>query len=546
LVARLTHRLAAICGALAVAGGLVTALAPAASADSTTYLNAYLGPYERRGGDVAAGGGKVFVAVKDRIVVTDSQGRHAGAITGLSGAMGLAVTPDGTRLYAALSGSNEVAEIDTSGLTITGRINLAAYPCPSNLSLSGNRLWVGYGCTGTWGGGVISLDISAPASPPVKVGTSMYSAPLVAAAGNTLVVGEWDASQSDLMVYDVSVTPATLRGVIDGQTNHLGSLHDLTITPDGSMAVSAFNTPYGYVGWDTTSLTKAHHYGVGGDPQAVAVSPDGAYVAGGSGSVIALYDAATSAQIHTGDSPAGALVPGNLAFAGSDIFGVLRDPYTSQLYLWRMQGATLPASTLTLTAPSEGTAYEPLTMTGRLTVPDGSAPGAQPLSVTRRLPDGRSTTLSVTTAEDGTFTITDTPRVGGAITYDVFWAGSSDFRWSTASATVTVAKRQSTLTLSGPAAGKVGKELNFKGALDVGKYGPIPGSSLKVLRTVSNDTGTVTTPLGEVYHAVDGSFSFTDTPINGGQYTYTVQFAGDLATLPAQASQHVTVMGEQE
>jgi YVTN family beta-propeller protein len=545
LVARLTRRLVAIGGALAVVAGLVTALAPVASADSTTYLNAYLGTYEK-GGDVAAGGGKVFIAVKDRIVVTDSLGRPAGAITGLSGAMGLALTPDGTRLYAALSGSNEVAEIDTAGLTITGRIDLAAYPCPSNLSLSGNRLWVGYGCT-AYTGDVVGLDTSAQASEPLQLDINLYAAPLVAAAGNTLVVGEGGTSQGELMVYDVSVTPPALRGVIDGQTNGLGTLHDLTITPDGSMAVSAFDIPSGYEGWDTTSLTKVHHYGEEGHPQAVAVSPDGTYVAGGSGSGIALYDAATTAQTYTGDNPGGVLVPGNLAFAGNDIFGVLREPHTGQLYLWRMQGATSPASTLTLTAPSGGTALERLTMTGRLTLPDGSAPGAQPLRATRRLPDGRSTTIpGATTAEDGTFTITDTPRVGGAIRYDVFWDGNSDFRWSTASVTVMVAKRQSSLTLSGPAKGKVGKELKFSGALEVGGYGPIPGSTLKVLRTVSNDTGTVTTELITLVPADDWSFSFIDTPMIGGQYTYTVQFAGDLATLPAQASHDVTVMGGQE
>jgi hypothetical protein len=398
------------------------------------------------------------------------------------------------------------------------------------------------------GGGVISIDITAPTSQPLKVGPSMYSAPLVAAAGSTLVVGAWDNSQSDLTVYDVSTTSATLRGVIDGHANSLGSLHDLTITPDGSMAISAFSTPYGYEGWDTTSFTKVRQYGDKGEPQSVAVSPDGAYVAGartvGSGSAIALYDAATSAEAYAGDNPTGTFVAGSLTFAGSDIFGVLRDQHTGQLYLWRMQGATLPASTLTLTAPSEGTALSPLAMTGRLAFPDGSNPGAQPLSVTRRLPDGTSTRLPATTAEDGTFAITDTPRVGGTIGYDVVWGGSSAFRWSTASATVMVAKRQSTLTLSGPAKGKVGKELELEGKLKVDEPGVVPNTWLKVLRTVSSDTGTVTTTVGQVTPATNGSFTFFDMPTDGGQHTYTVQFAGDRATLPAQASHDVTVSGE--
>jgi hypothetical protein len=356
-------------------------------------------------------------------------------------------------------------------------------------------------------------------------------------------------------VYDVSADPATLRGVIDGHTHFLGYLNDLAITPDGSMAISAFDSPYVFNGWDTTSLTKVGTYGAEptfpGHPQAVAISPDGAYVAGGrasgrlalTGPDVALYDAATTAKTYTNENPVGELVQGSLTFSGTDLFGVLREPHNGPRHLWRLHGATLPASTLTLTAPSTATALEPLTMTGRLTLPDGSAPGAQPLVVTRRLPDGtRATLADATTAADGTFTITDSPPVSGEISYDVLWDGSSAFRWSTASVTVTVAKRQSSLTLSGPATGIAGKQLRFSGALDTGGHAAT-NASLTVLRTVSNRNGTVTTTLPAVALASDGSFSFADTPTAGGQYTYTVQWAGDDAFLPAQASHDVTVRG---
>jgi hypothetical protein len=551
-VTRVTRRLVALGGALAVAAGIVAALVPAASAaDSTTYLAGVTS-----GGDVAAGGGKVFVAGNDRIVVADTQGTLTGAITGLSGAVGVAVTPDGARLYAALSGSNEVAEIDTAALTITRRIDLAAYRCPSNLSLSGSRLWVGHGCGTAWDGGVVSLDLSATAPEPVRIATNMNQAPLVAAAENTLVVGEAGISPADLLVYDVSATPATLRGVIDGHTNYLGSLNDLAITPDGSMAISAFDSPYVYHGWDTTNLTKVRTYGAEptfpGYPQAVAISPDGVYVAGArasgrlamSGPDVALYDAATTAKTYTNDNPVGELVQGSLTFSGADVFGVLREPNNGPRHLWRMHGATLPASTLTLTAPSTATALEPLSMTGQLTLPDGSAPGVQPLVVSRRLTDGTSATLAgVTTAGDGMFTITDTPPIGGAVSYDVLWDGSSAFRWSRAAVTVTVAKHRSSLTLSGPATGIAGKQLLFSGVLDVGGQAPPPGALVAVQRTVSNRNGTATVALPAVAPASDGSFSFAETPTQGGLYTYTVRWAGDDAFLPAQASHDVTVRG---
>ncbi|MFF4623350.1 LVIVD repeat-containing protein [Nonomuraea jabiensis] len=243
-----------------------------------------------------------------------------------------------------------MAEIDTSGPTVTRRINLASYPCPSKLSLSGNRLWVGYGCAGTWGGGVIGLDITAPASQPVEVGPGMYGAPLVAAAGDTLVTSGSDDSQGDLTVYDTSATPATLRGVIDGQTNALGTLKDLTLTSDGTKAIAAFDywESYAYEARDTTTLTRARRYSgdeTSTDPQAVAVSSDGAHIAGARGdtygSAVALYDAAATTLTYTNADPNRAVLPGTLAFSGNDLFGVVRQQLTGELHLWRMQGRHL-------------------------------------------------------------------------------------------------------------------------------------------------------------------------------------------------------------
>lgn len=550
---RLTRRLVAAGGALAIGVGLIAVLVPAASAvDSTTPLEGVT-----YGGDVATGGGRVFIAGNDRIVLADSQGTVTGAITGLSGVVGrLAVTPDGTRLYAAQSGSSEIAEIDTAAATVIRRISLAGYPCPTNASVSGGRLWVGYGCAPTWDGGILGIDLSAPAPAPVRIATGLYGPPLVAAAGSTLVAGEQGISPGSLRVYDVSVTPATLRGIVDGYANFLGYLNDLTITSDGSMAISAFEDPWVFTGWDTTSLAKVRTYGAEptfeGHPGAVAISPDGTYLAGArvsgrrtmTGPDVALYNAATAEKITTYDNPVGELIQGSLAFLGNDLFGVLKEPYNGPRYLWRIHGATLPASSLTLTAPATATALEPLTLTGRLTFPDGSVPGAQPLVVTRRLPDGSSGTLAgVTTAADGTFTVTDTPPVGGAVSYVVLWDGNSDFRWSRATVTVTVAKHPSSLTLSGPTTGIAGKPLKFSGAVNPGGPAPRAGSSVTVLRTVSNRNGTVTTALPAVPLASDGSFSFTDTPTQGGQYTYTAQWAGDDTFLPAQASHEVTVRG---
>jgi hypothetical protein len=223
---------------------------------------------------------------------------------------------------------------------------------------------------------------------------------------------------------------------------------------------------------------------------------------------------------------------------------VLNDSFTGRFYLWRLEGATLLASMLSLSGPASGTALEPLTLTGRLTVADGPNPGAQPLAVTRRVSGGPGETVDgVTTAVDGTFAVTDTPPTSGFVTYDVAWPGDSTHRGSAASVTVDVVKHTSTLTLSGPTIGIARKQLRFTGVLDLGGPAPPAGSPIEVHRTVTNRNGTTTIALPTVATAGDGSFGFADTPTVSGQYTYTVDWRGDDASLPAQASHGVTVRG---
>lgn len=533
---------------LVAAAGLVATVAPASARDSTTLLEGVKSP-----GDVAAGGGKVFVSANDQIVVADSRGTVTGTITGLSGATGLAITPDGTRLYAALSSSSEVAEIDTATLTFTRRISLAGYPSPSNLSLSGDRLWVGYGLSGNWVGGILSLDLSATAPEAVQIATGMYGAPLVAGAGTTVVAGETGINPGSLRVYDVSTTPATLRGIISGHDHGLSNLTDLTITPDGATAISVFATS-GFDVWDTTTLAKVRTYGSEAEypaaPGAVAISADGAHIAGAFyGSYdsphVAVYDAATTAKTYQTNIMYGPdLVTGTLAFSGNDLFALLNDWSRGRFYLWRVEGASLPASTLTLTAQSEATALEPLTLTGRLTFADGSTPGAQPIEVTRTLPDGTTATLAgVTTAEDGSFTVTDPPPVGGAVSYTVLWDGSPTFRWSKTTLNVDVARHATSLSVTGPTTGNAGKPLQLTGVLSTAGNISTPAGSIVVVRAVTNRKGYTTTELPAVPLAADGSFTFTDTPPVGGQYRYHVRFDGDATFLSAYTSYDVEIRG---
>lgn len=225
---------------LVTAAGLLVAHATAATAaDSTTDL----GVSSNRS-DVAATDDRLFISAKDRVIVADHQARLTGAVMDLPSVADLALTPDGTRLYAALRDSHQIAEIDTGSLTVTRRIALNEYPCPSRLALLGTRLYVGHGCNPDWSAGVVGFDVSAAEPEFAPLPLQLYQAPLVAAAGQKLVVGETTTSPGNIYVYDLTDAGPTLRGAISGSTHRLFNLQDMAISADGSTVFSAFGSPY--------------------------------------------------------------------------------------------------------------------------------------------------------------------------------------------------------------------------------------------------------------------------------------------------------------
>ncbi|MEU7852300.1 hypothetical protein [Nonomuraea sp. NPDC049141] len=546
---RLARRLAAYCGAAGLITGLLTVAAPAASAaDTTTDLGVTFDSYTA---DLAVGGGQVFVPADDRIIVADTEGNlTGGVVTGLSGVRELAMNADDTRLYAALTGSNEVAEIDTASLAVIRRIDLSAHPCPSTLALLGERLWVGHGCD-NGPGGVVSLDLSAATPAPVAVGGEHLRAPVLAAAGDTLVAGRTRLHHADMLVYDVGGGTPELRGTIDGKQWRMDYLRDLALTSDGTTLFAAADTPGHFTRYDTRTLAATGTYGDGWDgyPSAVALGSDGAYVAAGRqwGSTdLTLYDAATGAELFAADQPDAELLPDGVAFSGTDVFALLRSS-TDRLLLWRVTGVALPATKLTVTAPADAYAGSPITVEGRLTRADGEALGLKSLTVIQYLPGWTKLPITgVTTRQDGTFTFQDTPVFElppyvGEVIYWVFWDGDDGHRRSSASVTVTV-KHEATLTLTGPQSGVAGTAVELSGVLTAGGRPPSPGSTLTVQRTLYvKGTSGKAVKLPPVRVNADGTYTFTDTPAIAGRYSYLALWSGDAAAGPAKATHQIMV-----
>ncbi|MGV9386807.1 hypothetical protein ACWDRB_64185 [Nonomuraea sp. NPDC003707] len=516
---------------MTMTAGLVVAATPAVSAaDSMTDLGVRLSIADHS--EVAAGGGKVFVTARDRVVVTDTEGVLLGAVTGLAGVEDVVATPDGARAYVALPDSREVVEIDTTALAVTRRFDFTAYSCLADLALSGQTLWTAHGCDMYTGGVITRVDVSAPDPQPVTVLTGQSTTPTIAVARNTLLSIAPDISSADVRVYDVSTGSATLRGEIDGDDPATSTRPGLDITPDGSTAVLAF--PRGFESWDLASLTKLRDYGkdpaVRGSVAGAAISADGGHLAGGwswGDRGVELYDVATGALTDKQKIPSGWPTPRilTMTIAGNDVFCVLYTSGTTNLRLWRLEDATLLPSAVTLSAPDEATALEPVTLNGRLTLPEGVTPRVRRLEVTRRLPDGTSTTLRRGKTEaDGTFSITDIPPVAGTVGYDVSWHGSATVRGSKASVSVDVARQPASLTLAGRRDLVLGDRFHLRGTLKFGDQAPATRPSVTVIR--GNPDGT-STDLGTVQTSVAGRFRISDLPDQEGEYIYNVLFMGD-------------------
>lgn len=284
--------------------------------------------------------------------------------------------------------------------------------------------------------------------------------------------------------------------------------------------IIASGSPYYHPAYDTTTLAEVRRYGegIGYYPNSATVIPDGVFLAAGrhASHVLSVHRVADGATVSVADPTSGDLVAGSLAFAGADVFGLLYDWYNQRVYLWRVPGATLASSAISLTADASATALEPLTIDGRLTLSDNSAPGAQQLAVTRTLPDGTSAELpAVTTAADGTFSVTDSPPVAGSVRYTVAWDGNDTYSGSTETVTVEVGKRSALLTLTGPATGEAGKRIRLSGTLTLDGAAPSPAATLEVYRSTYNNRRSTTDRLADVTTDSHGAFRIADTPQRG-------------------------------
>lgn len=195
----------------------------------------------------------------------------------------------------------------------------------------------------------------------------------------------------------------------------------------------------------------------------MAIDASGDVAAGSQGGLTTAPDiyvyqqnSSTPASTFNLNSSGASLPPGGLAWApdGSELFAVM-STYdatggTTAYNLQTLPYPTIPPSTLTLTGPSTANLGQAVALTGSLAIGSGTVPPAgTPISITRSQAGTTSVQdFSVTTAADGSFSLTDTPPGGGQYTYTASYAGTATTAPATASVTVTVSPAVTSLSLT--------------------------------------------------------------------------------------------------
>lgn len=422
-------RLTALLATTSVVLGLATVAAPAAGAATDVSYTLPMSSFTDLVVD-AAHDHVYLTSGADTVVVRNLAGAAVATVTGQNGANGIALSPDGTRLYAALRGANAISAIDTTTLTEVARYDTGASTCPLSLSAAGTAIWFSYGCMGGNGDiGLVDLSGEAPVVTLKKLPTTGYSTlsslPHVAVTpdGTRMVAGVLGMSPS--YIYSLTITDGTLA--IGAERDLRGSLKDFQITPDGAHVVVADVGPT-YSRLAVADLSVATTYA--SSAYGVAVAATDAYVAGGAmdsyGPDVRIYKTAGE-QIRSYDFGSRTPYERGIALApdASSVYVVSHPdtwPYGTSVVLHVLRDPTRYPTTITLTKPSSAKVNTAYTVTGTLS----RAGAGATIHVKRTSKFGIKVMPDVVTGTNGTFSFSDNVNRRGSFTYTATYDGGGE------------------------------------------------------------------------------------------------------------------------
>ena len=541
--------LAPFLATLAFAGSL--GLATAASAAPATGLPGF----NQVVVDKAAGHIFVSEGAGNGLAVADLTGTLITTLDPGAGVNGIALSQDGTKLYAAISGSDAVAEIDAASLQQTALYPLASGDIPYWLAVQSGKVWVSYQLgtsIGTDGIGDITPGTTASfeADPSLTPSNNFwYDAPNLAADpsnSGTIIAVDEGPSPATVLSLDTSGTLKVLA-YAHSFAGCNSSIATPAVMPGGSQFAVACAGPGPDVLYSAADLTaQPQEYQTVEFPDAVAVSPDGAVATGASQMTSAgitpppdtftFLPGETSARTsYAFGGYQTSLASNGLAWSADDsILAAVYGPFNGPYSLRVIDSPLLETSQLALAGPSGAAPNQPITLQGKLTFSVGAPPVGTPVTITRTQAgsDAAPATLNAVTQANGSFTVTDSPQPVGTYIYTASYTPASGTSASPASSTFTVpvTVATSSLSLTGPTSVRPGASFALSGNLAFQFGAPSNGQPVTVVRKNPNGT----TASFRLTTGTNGAFKVNDKIPALGTYTYTASYAGGSAAKPAQ------------
>jgi hypothetical protein len=409
--------------------------------------------------------GYLFLSDPDQneILVTSLTGQEVTTIGGQDGVMGIALSADGSTLYAALAAGDAVIAINTTTFAQTASYPLPAGDTPFNVAVQSGDVWVSYS-TGTAGAiGDIDVSASAPAFATQPNMGGWASVPEIATDPQdtgVLVGAIPGSSPTSTASYNVSADPATLTS--QTTLGNCATEEDLAVVPGGADFILACGSTSADGIYSTAGMIQVGSYVGALYPDAVAIDDNGDVAAGAQNGLTTTPDLyvfqqndGTPANTFNLNASGANVAPRGLAWTpdGSQLFAVTSyyDDIggTTNYSLQVLGDPTLTQPALTLTGPSRVAVTRPVTLTGSLSVAGSPLPAGTTITVSRS--QAGSTVVkdfTTTTAADGSFSLTDTPPATGQYTYTAEYGGSTTVASATAWQTVSVTRISTSLKLT--------------------------------------------------------------------------------------------------
>ena len=384
---------------------------------------------------------------QNHIVVTDMSGKQVTTITGQNGVVGIALSPDGKTLYAALGASHAVTAINTATLMQTASYPIGNANTPLDVAVQSGKIWVSYD-TGTAGAaaiGDIDLTANTPAFETQSAMGGWYAAPEIAADpqdAGVLIAAEPDLSPTSVASYDATVNPAAVLAQ-SVSFNNCSNQRDLAVVPGGSEFILACGAPYAHYRYSTADLSQQGSYASTNYPDAVVLDANGDVAAGAENGVsptdLFVYRPNADTPVNTYDlvNSGGDLVPRGLAWSpdGSKLFAVLLAPTSTSYSLHVIGGPLLISPQLTLNTGSSKFSYG---ATVHVTAHLGTTDTNRTVSIYAQPSGSTSKTLLKTGKVDASGNLTVNYKAAHNTAFSAVFLGDSQYKPASVTSAISV------------------------------------------------------------------------------------------------------------